>query len=249
LTARWEDLALINYSCSPDLLQPLVPRGTELDAWNGETLISLVGFMFRDTRVMGLRVPFHVTFEEVNLRFHVRRVDPASGLRRAVVFVRELVPRVAIATVARVFYNEPYLAVPMSHRSSLDAERGGSATYSWYYQRRSFALAAEARGPARRAAPGSEAEFITEHYWGYTRQRDGSTLEYRVEHPAWLVWEAASASVTGAVSSLYGPALGPVLATAPRSAFVAVGSHVSVHRGRRLAAAGEQDGAADQASR
>lgn len=119
----------------------------------------------------------------------------------------------------------------MSHRSSLDAEEGGSVTYAWSYRRGSFTLSAEARGPARLAAHGSEAEFITEHYWGYTRQRDGSTLEYRVEHPAWLVWEAASASVAGAVGSLYGPAFGQILATAPRSAFIAVGSDVSVHRG------------------
>jgi hypothetical protein len=238
LKARWEDLVLINYSCPANLLQPLVPRGTELDAWNGDTLISLVGFMFRDTRVVGLRIPFHATFQEVNLRFYVRRVGPANELRRAVVFIRELVPRVAIATVARVLYNEPYLAVPMSHRSSLNAEQGGGATYSWSYQRRSVTLSAEARGPARLAAPDSEAEFMTEHYWGYTRQRDGSTLEYRVDHPAWLVWEATSASVTGAVDSLYGPAFGQILAMAPRSAFIAVGSDVSVHRGRRLTPSG-----------
>jgi uncharacterized protein len=238
LTARWEDLVLINYSCPACLLAPLVPRGTELDNWQGETVISLVGFLFRDTRLLGLRVPFHVTFEEVNLRFYVRRLGPASELRRAVVFVRELVPRSAIATVARVLYNEPYLAVPMSHCSSLDAGTGGSVMYSWSYQGGPFVLTAEAQGPARLPAQGSEAEFITEHYWGYTRQRDGSTLEYQVEHPTWLVWEAASANVSGAVSALYGSAFGAVLATAPRSAFMAVGSDVSVHRGRHLAQAG-----------
>lgn len=238
LTARWEDLVLINYSCPANLLQPLVPHGTELDAWNGETLISLVGFLFRNTRVVGLRIPFHDTFEEVNLRFYVRRVGQAGELRRAVVFVRELVPRVAIATVARVLYNEPYSAVPMSHRCSLDAAKGGTVTYSWSYRGGPFALAAEACGPARLPARGSEAEFITEHYWGYTRQRDGSTLEYQVEHPTWSIWEATSASVSGAFGSLYGSTLGEVLARPPRSAFVTVGSNVSVHRGRRLAPAG-----------
>jgi len=239
LTARWEDLILVNYSCPASLLAPLVPRGCELDQWQGETVISLVGFLFRDTRVLGVRIPFHETFEEVNLRFYVRRLGPASELRRAVVFVRELVPRAAIATVARVLYNEPYLAVPMSHSSSLDAGAGGSVTYSWSYQGGPFVLAAAAQGPARLPAQGSEAEFITEHYWGYTWQRDGSTLEYQVEHPTWLVWESASAKVSGAVSALYGPAFGEVLATAPRSAFIAVGSDVSVHRGRRLAPAGK----------
>jgi uncharacterized protein YqjF (DUF2071 family) len=238
LTARWEDLVLINYSCPADLLQPLVPRGTELDEWNGEALVSIVGFLFRNTRVAGLRIPFHETFEEVNLRFYVRRVIQGDAPRRAVVFVRELVPRVAIATVARLFYNEPYVAVPMSHRSSLDIATGGTVTYSWAYQREPFALTATARGPGRPPAPGSESEFITEHYWGYTRQRDGSTLEYQVEHPTWSIWDATSVTVSGAFGKLYGSAFGEVLAVTPRSAFIAGGSTVVVQRGRRLTTAG-----------
>jgi uncharacterized protein YqjF (DUF2071 family) len=234
LTARWEDLILLNYACPADLLTPLVPRGAVLDLWKGEALISLVGFLFKDTRVLGLPIPFHVNFEEVNLRFYVRRITPAGELRRAVVFVRELVPRVGIASVARWLYNEPYLAVPMSHQSALDDQNGGSASYSWQYRGAPFVMTAEATGPACPPLPGSEAEFITEHYWGYTRQRDNGTLEYQVEHPTWSVWEATRASVSGPLSSLYGAAFADVLAGPPRSAFVAVGSAVSVHRGVRL---------------
>lgn len=205
-----------------------------LDLWQGEALVSLVGFLFSDTRLLGLRIPLHVDFEEVNLRFYVRRVTPSGEVRRAVVFVRELVPRAAIAVVARWVYNEPYLAVPMEHHSSLDERHGGAASYSWRYRDARFALAADAAGPARPPASGSEAEFITEHYWGYTRQRNGTTLEYQVEHPVWLIWEATKATVTGPLSSLYGAEFGDVLSRPHRSAFVAVGSPVSVHRGRRL---------------
>jgi len=235
LTARWEDVVLLNYSCPIPLLEPLVPRGTALDLWQGQALVSLVGFLFKDTRVRGVRVPFHDTFEEVNLRFYVRRTTPSGETRRAVVFVRELVPRHAIAAVARWLYNEPYLAVPMDHRSSLTTAEGGAAAYSWSYQGSTFGLTASVSGAARRPTPGSEAEFITEHYWGYTRQRDNGTLEYQVEHPTWLVWEATSAAVSGPVSVLYGTALGNVLTGPPRSAFVAAGSEVSVHRGVRVA--------------
>jgi uncharacterized protein YqjF (DUF2071 family) len=234
LTARWEDLVLLNYSCPPDLLLPLVPRGTVLDLWEGEALVSLVGFLFKDTRVLGVSFPFHVNFEEVNLRFYVRRIMPSGELRRAVVFVRELVPRVAIASVARWLYNEPYLAMPMSHRSTLDDQVGGSASYSWRYRGEDFIMTAEAAGPARPPLPGSEAEFITEHYWGYTRQRNRGTLEYQVEHPTWSVWEATRSSVSGPLSSLYGAAFADILARPQRSAFVAVGSTVTVHRGVRL---------------
>jgi uncharacterized protein YqjF (DUF2071 family) len=234
LTARWEDLILLNYSAPRELLEPLVPAGTELDVWHGEALVSLVGFMFRDTRVLGVPIPCHVNFEEVNLRFYVRRVTSSGELRRAVVFVRELVPRHAIALAANWIYNEPYLAVPMAHASSLNAQSGGAASYSWRYNHAEFKIETDAAGPARLPVPGSEAEFITEHYWGYTRQRNGDTLEYQVEHPTWLVWEAARASASGPLSSLYGPAFGEVLSRQPRSAFVAVGSPVSVHRGVRL---------------
>ncbi len=235
LTARWESLVLLNYACPAALLAPLVPRGTELDHWHGETLVSLVGFLFADTRLLGVPVPGHRTFEEVNLRFYVRHTTPAGQRRRAVVFVRELVPRAAIAAVARWTYNEPYLAVPMSHDIALDAAAGGHARYTWQHAGADYRLDAVVTGPATALEPGSEAEFITEHYWGYTRQRDGGTLEYQVEHPRWAVWTAARASFTGPPACLYGDDFAAVLSAPPRSAFVAVGSEVTVRVGERVA--------------
>lgn len=237
LTARWEHLVLLNYACPPALLAPLVPEGTTLDLWEGEALVSLVGFLFRDTRLRGVPVPFHRTFEEVNLRLYVRRAADGgaeAGARRGVVFVRELVPRRAIAAVARRVYNEPYLAVPMAHRVALDPTAGGTVRYAWRHRGDAFALSAAAAGPARPLVPGSEAAFITEHYWGYTRQRDGATLEYRAAHPPWRVWDAAEAAFEGPGERLYGAGFGAVLAHPPRSAFVAEGSAVAVHAGRRL---------------
>jgi uncharacterized protein YqjF (DUF2071 family) len=234
LTARWEDLILLNYVCPPRLLESLVPRGTIVDLWDGNALVSLVGFLFRDTRIAGLRIPFHHTFEEVNLRFYVRRITSTGETRRAIVFVRELVPRHAIAAVARWVYNEPYLAVSMGHRSSLTDTGGGAVTYLWSYRGRQFVLGAEVFGPSQRLTPASEEEFVTEHYWGYTRQRNGDTLEYQVEHPPWQVWKATAANFVGPSASLYGSAFGNVLARGPCSAFVATGSAVVVHRGLRL---------------
>ena len=235
LTARWESLVLLNYCCRREWLEPLVPSGTELDTWQGETLVSLVGFLFTDTRLLGVPVPFHRTFEEVNLRFYVRRPGPDGVMRRAVVFIRELVPRVAIAWTARAIYNEPYLAVPMSHDIALDPVHGGHVRYGWRHRDVPFALAATATGTAAELAPGSEAEFITEHYWGYTRQRDGGTLEYEVVHPPWRVWSAETHAFSGDATALYGAHFAALLRTPPRSAFVAVGSEVEVHVGARTA--------------
>lgn len=235
LTARWDSLVFLNYRCPPTLLEPLVPRGTALDAWQGHTLVSLVGFLFTDTRLMGVPIPGHRTFEEVNLRFYVSRTTPDGERRRAVVFIRELVPRAAIAAVARWTYNEPYLAVPMSHEIALDPRAGGSASYAWRHEDAAYRLGAVVAGSAAAIDPGSEAEFVTEHYWGYTRQRDQGTLEYQVEHPSWAVWPNAAATFTGPAAALYGDDFGRTLAAPPHSAFVAVGSDVVVRVGRRIA--------------
>jgi hypothetical protein len=235
LTARWEDLVILNYEVSPVALAPLVPRGTELDLWQGHALVSLVGFSFVDTRVLGVAIPGHRDFEEVNLRFYVRRRMTSGPDRRAVVFIRELVPKYAIAALARLLYNEPYLSVPMHHRSRVDPHRGGDIEYGWRYGGSAFSVRASVEGAAQLLEAGSEGEFITEHYWGYTRQRDGGTLEYEVEHPRWRIWPAPRVTFSGPARMLYGTVFGEILCAAPRSAFVADGSPVSVFAGRRIA--------------
>src|SRR5438477_5664134 len=132
LSADWRYLVMLNYEVDPDLLEPLVPAGTVLDRWRGRTLVSIVGFRFADTRVLGAAVPFHRDFDEVNLRFYVRRHLPSGEGRRGVVFVRELVPRLAVALVARWAYNEPYRAVPMGSTAP-DSRIGapGRIVYEW----------------------------------------------------------------------------------------------------------------------
>jgi uncharacterized protein len=232
LRAEWRWLVMLNYEVDPALLQPLVPAGTELDAWGGVTYASVVGFHFRRTRVLGVPIPFHREFEELNLRFYVRRRGP-EGWRRGVVFVKEVVPRFAIAAVARRVYNENYVALPMRHRIDLSNERGGSAEYGWRMGGRWSSVRAEVSGPARPLVAGSEEEFITEHYWGYARQRDGGCVEYQVEHPRWNVWRADSATLDCDAAALYGPAFAEPLSAPPRSALVADGSRVIVRQGRR----------------
>ena len=235
LTARWEHLILLNYVVPTDVLAPFVPRGTELDSWQGCALASVVGFLFADTRLLGVPVPAHRTFEEVNLRFYVRRQMDGKAPRRGVVFIRELVPREAIAALARWTYNEPYIAVPMQHAIEVDPEQGGAIQYAWGFGGHRYALSATVQGPPEAVAQESEAEFITEHYWGYTRQRDGSTLEYEVQHPRWRVWNPVDFSFSGPAAPLYGVPFGPLLNSPPRSAFVAEGSAVSVRAGAHIA--------------
>ena len=230
LTAAWHHLLLLNYEMDPAALSALVPRGTTLDTHDGRTYASLVGFRFLDTRVRRIPVPFHRNFDEVNLRFYVRR-EVAGEARRAVVFVRELVPRAAIAALARLAYNEPYTALPM--RSTITPGPPLRVQYAWRLNRRWHSCAGAAGGAFALPAPGSLEEFITEHYWGYTRQRDGSTVEYRVEHPRWGVTQAVDVTVDADLPALYGAGLARSLGR-PASAFLADGSAVSVLRPTRL---------------
>ena len=229
---------MLNYEIAPDVLRPLVPEGTELDQWAGINYVSVVGFRFIATRVLGARVPGHADFDEVNLRFYVRRRE-AGEWRRGVVFIRELVPRRAIAWLARLAYNEPYRALPMRH--AIDRRTNGSPAgvrYEWQRTGRWEGLRLRALGESEPLVAGSEEEFITEHYWGYTRQRDGSTIEYRVDHPPWRVWQATDARLEADVRSLYGDAYAEALSATPRSAFLAEGSPVTVFRPRRVASPG-----------
>jgi uncharacterized protein YqjF (DUF2071 family) len=236
LTAEWRWLAMLNYRVAPELLRPYVPAGTELDCWNGATYLSIVGFLFRDTRVLGVPVPLHRHFEEVNLRIYVCRTV-GGEVRRAVTFIRELVPRRAIATVAKLTYNEPYRALPMRHRlAPLDAATGAPSLveYGWRHAGGWSRLSVEPVGSARPLETGSEEEFITEHYWGYTRQRDGGTVEYRVEHSPWRVWQVRNARLEGDLAPLYGEAMASALTGAPASSFLADGSTVTLRAPERL---------------
>lgn len=224
---------MLNYEIEPAVLAPFVPAGTELDSWKGKTMISVVGFLFLNTRVLGWPIPFHRDFEEVNLRFYVRR-KASDGWRRGVVFIKEIVPRAAIALMAQAFYNEPYVALPMSSRIERESGSLRDVEYGWRFRGAPYRLTVRARGTPAELRDGSEAEFITEHYWGYTAQRDGSTLEYRVEHPRWLVYQVAEAKLEGAVGVLYGEKFRASLSREPSSAFLAEGSAVTVFNGVRL---------------
>lgn len=233
LTARWVHLVMLNYEVEPSLVAKLVPAGTDLDSFGGKSFVSMVGFQFLDTRVLGLPVPFHRHFDEVNLRFYVRH-ESDGAVRRGVVFVKEIVPRVAIAWLARRAYNENYVALPMRHDDEIGQAAEPRVAYHWQHLGRPDHIAVRVRGSAYLPDETSEESFFTEHYWGYVRQRNGATLEYRVEHPRWRVWRSSDAEFDCDVAALYGDEFATYLSGPPRSAFLAQGSVVTVRRGRIL---------------
>jgi uncharacterized protein YqjF (DUF2071 family) len=234
LTAEWRNLVLLNYEVDRAILAGRVPAGCELDSWDGQTFVSVVGFQFLHTRVLGVPIPFHRNFEEVNLRFYVRRKTEGVW-RRGVVFVKELVPRWAIAAVARRIYGENYVSLPMRH-SVQSGQQPDSTTVSYQWRRLGAWEGLSASLSGSPVLPPDEAEetFIAEHYWGYSQQADRSTVEYQVEHPRWHVWRADTASLECEVTSLYGSEFGEALSSSPSTAFVADGSPIIVRSGRRL---------------
>lgn len=232
LTAEWRYLALLNYEIEPQILRPYVPHGTEIDLWHGRCYVSIVGFLFLHTRLLGVPIPLHTDFEELNLRFYVRR-RVHDGWRRGVVFIKELVPKWAIAMTARLVYNENYHALPMRHVVSLTSA-GGYVGYGWRFNDEWQQVQVQVDGRPAPIREDSEESFITEHYWGYAQQRDGSTVEYQVLHPPWRVWQAEAYDLQCDVEKLYGRAFVAPLAAAPSSVFLAEGSAVTVRRGARL---------------
>ena len=235
LTAEWRKLIMTQYEVSPETLAPWLPSGVEIDLYQGRCYVSLVGFLFDKVRLKRLAIPFHTRFPEVNLRFYVARTEPDGTRKRGVVFISELVPRAAITLVANTLYEEPYSTLPMRH-SIAHTPESLSVSYAWRHRGCWQSLSAEAAPTPEPLLPTSIEEFITEHYWGYTRRRNGSTGEYGVEHPRWQIYPLHSSTVEADFGSLYGPAFAHLSHRAPDHVLLAEGSAIAIRTGSHFTA-------------
>lgn len=222
---------MANYVVDPLLLQPFLPYKTELDFWNGNCYVSLVGFLFRNTRLKGIPIPFHTTFEEVNLRFYVR-YKTGKEWKRGVVFIKEIVPKPAITFVANRLYNEHYQTLPMRHSWTATSNEI-KVVYSWKLNRW-HSLSVTAKNIAQEIASGSEEEFITEHYWGYTKIGEQHTGEYEVAHPKWVGYEVTNYAVQADFGQLYGQQFEILNHMKPSSVLLAEGSEIMVRPGLKI---------------
>jgi len=225
LAAHWKNLLMFNYEIEPHILYPYLPKGTELDLWNNTCYVSLVGFMFLNTKISGISIPYFKSFEEFNLRFYVRFKDDRQW-KRGVIFIRELVPKRMISLVANAFYGERYLYVPMknSFKENTDSYE---IKYEWLFKKEWNFIKAVTCKMATPAMENSEEEFITEHYWGYTKLTDTSTSEYEVKHPKWNTHKVSSFELHCNVAEMYGDKFKDCFGK-PTSVFMADGSEVAV---------------------
>src|SRR4051812_35215277 len=201
---------MLNYEVDPAILKPHLPPGTVLDTWQGKTLVSMVGFLFQETSMLGVRWPFHINFEEVNLRFYVRYFDGREW-KRGAVFISEIVPKHMIALVANNLYNEHYMAMPMQHRINPVDEEHTHYLYQWKYKGRWNQLGGTVKNTRQPIAIGSAEEFIFEHYWGYNKLTATKTIEYQVEHISWQTGEVTDFIFDADIAGLYGEAFEPWL--------------------------------------
>jgi len=231
LTAEWRKLVMFNYAIDPAILQPLVPPHTQLDFWNNTCYISLVGFMFKNTRVKGIKIPFHINFEEINLRFYVKYNDPEMGVKRGVVFINEIVPKRMISFVANTLYREHYLTLPMRHTEKLENNLlhigyGLKKNKEW------FDVNVIAKNNPEELVENSETEFITEHFWGYAKWNNQSTNEYEVGHPRWNTYTVIEHTTNFDFGLIYGNQFSFLNSSKPISVYLAEGSEIFVNKGK-----------------
>lgn len=219
LTAKWENLIMVNYVINPKILEPYLPSGTQLDFFEGNCYISLVGFMFKNTRVLGIKVPYHVNFEEVNLRFYVKQND-----KRGVVFIKEIVPKPLITFIANSLYNEHYQTCKMTHDVDSTNNHYG---YHWEIKEKRQSLSVITEQDTIPLIENSEAEFIAEHYYGYTKHKN-KTFEYEVKHPKWKQKNVIDYNINVDFEINYGSEFKILSQLTPKSVFLATGSNISV---------------------
>lgn len=232
LTAEWRKLIIANYPIDPEILLPFVPKGTELDYFQNTCYVSLVGFMFLNTKILGLTIPFHKNFEEFNLRFYVKR-KTETGWKRGVVFIKEIVPKPAVALVAKSIYREPYEFMPMKHEI---IQTDNNLTVGYYFQYNNLwnKITVQAEPKSIKFDENSEANFITEHFWGYNKYSNSITMEYEVEHPTWEIYPIKDFNIQLNIEAIYGKAFTSTLKSRPLSIILAEGSEVCVRKGSKI---------------
>ncbi|MBO9690394.1 DUF2071 domain-containing protein [Chryseobacterium sp.] len=224
LKAEWRKLAIINYEINPDILLPYLPKGTELDFYNSKCYVSLVGFMFLNTTLLGVSIPFHRNFEEVNLRFYVKKKEKGVW-KRGVVFIKEIVPKPALSFVANTIYKENYHTMPMKNLIH-EKEDELLIRYSWK-DKSWYSIQIMAENRAKPMEENSEFAFITEHYFGFTK-KENTTSEYEVCHPKWNSYTVNDYQLKIDFQKIYGNDFEGLNHQQPVSVMLAEGSEIQV---------------------
>jgi uncharacterized protein YqjF (DUF2071 family) len=175
----WRNLLFAHQPLAPDILGALVPRGLEIDTFDGTGWVTLIPFEIRASRPAGVPRALSVNFLEVNLRTYVRGPGGEPGIY---FFSLEASSRLAAAG-ARLAYGLPYFAATIERHQDPDG-----ATIRYASRRRGSGAALAATwtvGPeAGTAALGSLDHFLIERYVLFAA-RAGRIYRARVRHRAY----------------------------------------------------------------
>jgi uncharacterized protein len=226
LKANWENIVMANYALDPNILRPYLPKGVELDLYNGKACVSLVGFIFKNTKIFNVPIPYLGTFEEINLRFYVLRKE-GNEIKRGVVFINETIPYKLVAWMANKLYKEHYTTIPTKHTININ-EYSKEIKYEWLKDNKWNSIALETSTASEAMQEGSFEQFIFEHYYGYTKINDEATEEYRLHHPSWKINNITKCAIDCDFKSMYGDDFEILNQTKPTAVFIAEGSKVEV---------------------
>lgn len=226
LKASWQEIIMVNYSVSPNVLTPFIPKGVELDFYNDKVYVSLVGFMFKNTKLFNIPIPLLGTFEEINLRFYVIRKE--NGItKRGVVFINETVPYKAVAWLANKLYHENYKCVSTKHKYEINSDFK-KIQYQWMLNNKWHSIKLNALNDVNNLKEKSFEEFIFEHYFGYAKVNEHTTEEYEVVHPKWKTQTVLNYEIDCDFEKMYGNQFLFLNNAKPESVFITKGSDVYI---------------------
>jgi uncharacterized protein len=226
LKANWENIIMANYEIDPEILLPFLPKGVVLDLFNGKCYVSLVGFMFKKTKLFNIPIPYFGTFEEINLRFYVIRKE-GNQSKRGVVFINETIPYPIVAWMANKLYKEHYTVVPTKHEISKN-DTTQKIKFQWLLNKKWNLIDVEASNTSSKMQNESLEQFIYEHYYGYTKVSENKTEEYKLQHPSWKTNKVVNYTIDCDFEAMYGKSFSVLNKTEPSAVFIAEGSSVAV---------------------
>lgn len=226
LTAQWENIIMANYAVPAEVLNKYLPKGVELDLYNNKAYVSLVGFMFKNTRIFKVAIPLLGTFEEVNLRFYVKQTIN-NETHRGVVFISETVPYKVVALLANKLYKEHYIAISTKHNWEINTSTK-NISYKWSVNNKWNSMQVKANNTPKAMIKGSFEEFIFEHYYGFTKVSETVTEKYSIQHPSWMINDIAETTIECDFGDNYGADFECLNQTKPDAVFIAEGSAIGV---------------------
>jgi uncharacterized protein len=227
LKANWENIIMANYVINPKILVPFLPKGVELDFFNDKCYISLVGFMFKNIKLFNIPIPFFGSFEEINLRFYVKRIDENGLTRRGVVFINETIPYPIVAWMANKLYNEQYTVVPTKH-NIVEDKFFKIVEFEWLLNQKWNSIKVQATVASKEMEKNSLERFIYEHYFGYTKISESETEEYKLQHPSWKVSQVTDYAIDCNFEAMYSKSFSVLNEIKPEAVFIADGSAVAI---------------------